>query len=183
MSTQALALLDKALKLTDDTADKGKRTKRLTELLKAPDDEQTTGWFMCLPSCFNNALDIRQTPRKKDGKESLIWTQGSAFSFKPGDAIYDTPKAYSEWGEALKHLSVCIQVHQATDATPEKSNADGGGTVPRNPGVVRFSILTPNDQKTAVVKRGDADLTQDEFVRLLIRGPDGELKRRFPWKR
>ena len=128
MSTQALALLDKALKLTDDTTDKGKRTKRMTELLKAPDDEQTTRWFMCIPSCFNNALDIRQTPRKKDGKESLIWTQGAAFSFKPGDAIYDTPKAYSEWGEALRHLSVCIQVHQATDATPEKSNADGGGT-------------------------------------------------------
>jgi hypothetical protein len=183
MSTQALALLGKALKLTDDTVDKGKRTNRVTELLKAPDDEQSTGWFMCVPSCFNNALDIRQTPRKKDGKDSLIWTQGSAFSFKPGDAIYDTSKAYSEWGEALKHLSVCIQVNQATNAAPEKSNADGDSTVPRNPGVVRFSILTPNDQRTAVVKSGDAELTQDEFVRFLIGGPDGELKRRFAWKR
>lgn len=137
---------------------------------------------MCVPSCFNNALDIRQTLRKKDGKESLIWTQGSAFSFKPGDTIYHTPKAYSEWSEAVRHLCLCIQVHQATDASPEKSIADGG-TVPRNPGVVRFSILTSNDHKTAVVKRGDAELTQDEFVRLLIRGPDGELERRFPWKR
>lgn len=183
MSTQALALLDKVLKLTDDTADEGKRTKRMTELLKVPDDEQPPGWFMCIPSCFNNALDIRQTPRKKDGKESLIWTQGSAFSFKPGDAIYDTPRAYSAWGEALKHLSICIRIHQASDATPEKSNADGGGTAPRNPGIVRFSVLTLNDQKTAVVRQGDAELTQDEFVRLLIGGPDGELKRRFTWKR
>jgi hypothetical protein len=182
MSNQTLTVLDTALKLTQDTSDKGKRMKRLPELLKAPDDEQTAGWFMCVPSCFSNALDIRQTPKKKNKKESLVWTQGSAFSFKAGDTIYDTPKAYSEWGEALRHLSLCIQVHQATDASPEKSSADGGAA-PRNPGVVRFSILTPNDHKTAVVKRGDAELTQDEFVRLLIGGPDGELKRRFPWKR
>ena len=183
MSTQALAVLDKALKLTEDTAKKGKRTKRLTELLKSPDDEQATGWFMCVPSCFNNALDIRQTPRKKDGKETLVWTQGSAFSFKAGDTIYDTPKAYSEWGEALKHLALSVQVQEATDATPEKGNADGGNTIPRNSGVVRFSFFTPNDQKTAVVKRGDAQLTQDEFVLFLIHGPDKELKQRIPWKR
>jgi len=182
MTTQALAVLDKALKLTEDTAEKGKRTKRLTELLKAPDDEQSAGWFMCAPSCFNNALDIRQTPRKKDGKESLVWTQGSAFSFKAGDTIYDTPKAYSKWGEALKDLSLSVQVDQATDATPEKRSVDAGSIVPRNSGIVRFSFFTPNDQKTALIKRGNTQLTQDELVLFLIKGPDKELEQRIPWK-
>lgn len=183
MNTKPLIVLDKALKLGDDAEETGKRTKRMTELLKSPEDERTGNWFMCVPSCFNNALDIRQTPRKKDGKEELVWTQGSAFSFKGGDKIYDTPKAYAEWGEALTHLSLCISVEESTDATPEKGTAGMSGFVPRNPGSVLFSFLTHNDQKSAVEKHGEARLTQDEFVRFLIRGPEGELKQRIPWKR
>ncbi len=101
MNANALSVLNKALKLSGDSEEKSK-TQRLIDLLKAPGDEHAKGWFMCVPSCFNAALDIRQTERKRDGQRILIWTQGSAFSFKKGDKIYDTLDAYSEWSKALK---------------------------------------------------------------------------------
>ena len=182
MKSEAITVFEKALRLTEGSGEKSKRTKRLTYLLKSPEDDETSGWFMCVPSYFNNALDIRQTPRKKDGKEVLVWTQGSAFCFKAGDKIFDSPKAYSEWSEALKRLSVCISVQESTNATPEKKNVEQSEVIPRNPGSVHFSILIPNDQKTTLVKCGEFQLTQDEFVLLLIKGPQDELKKKIQWK-
>ena len=137
---------------------------------------------MCVPTCFNNALDIKQTPRMKDGKETLVWTQGSEFSFKTGDTIYDTPKAYIEWPDALKHISLCVSVEDATDAIPAKKNPEQNEMIPRYSGSVRFSILTPNEQQTALIKRGSFQVTQDEFILFLIEGLDGALKSRIQWK-
>jgi hypothetical protein len=179
LKAKSLAVFEKAVVLTEDSGKKSARTKRLSDLIKPPDDNETSGWHMCVPACFNNALDIKQTPRIKDGKETLVWTQGSAFSFKPGDTIYDTPKAYIEWREALKHISLCISVEEATDATPAKRNTEQNEMIPRNPGSIRFSILRPNEQKTAIVKRGSFQVTQDEFILFLIKGPDNELKSRM----
>jgi hypothetical protein len=182
VKAESLAIYEKAVKLTEDSGKKGTRTKRLPDLIKPPDDNETRNWHMCVPDCFNNALDIKQTPRIKDGKESSVWTQGSAFSFKTGDTIYDTPKAYLEWDKALKHISICVSVEEATDAIPAKKNTEQNEMIPRYPGSVRFSILTPNEQQTAIVKRGSFQLTQDEFVLFLIKGSDDELKARIQWK-
>jgi len=41
----SLGVLDKCLGLREGT-------KRLTELLKQPGDDQTSDWFMCVPSCY-----------------------------------------------------------------------------------------------------------------------------------
>ena len=153
MKSKSLAILEKALDLTEDSGKKGMRTKRIPDLIKSPEDNETCGWYMCVPACFNNALDIKQTPRVKEGKETSVWTQGSAFSFKTGDTIYDTPKAYIEWRDALKHISYCVSVEEATDAIPAKRNTEQNEVIPRQPGSVRFSILTPNDQQTEIVKR------------------------------
>jgi len=182
MKNYSIAVLERVLRLTEESVEKGKTT-RLTDLLKSPQDDEKNGWFMCVPSCFNNALDIRLTTRKIDGKETRVWTQGSAFSFKPGDTLYDTSKAYSEWGEALKHLSLCINVDQATDAIPAKRKGQQVEYTQRNSGSIRFSILITNNPKTALMKIDDFQMTQDDFVFFLIRGPEGELKERVPWKR
>jgi hypothetical protein len=178
VKVESLAIYEKAVKLTEDSDKKGARTRRLPDLIKPPEDNETLNWHMCVPACFNNALDIKQTQRIKDGKETTVWTQGSAFSFKTGDTIYDTPKAYLEWEKALKHISICVSVEEATDAIPAKKNAEQHEMIPRYPGSVRFSILTPNEQHTAIVKRSNFLLTQDEFVLFLIKGSDGELKAR-----
>lgn len=180
MNTHSLVLLDKVLKLSGESAEMTARSKRLSELLKEPDDEQTSSWFMCVPSCFNSALDILQTPRKEGGKECLVWTQGSAFSFKVGDILYDTSKAYSTWSEALKHMAFCVRVEQASDATPPKKGKTQQESIQRISGFIRCSILIPDKHRITVKEAGEFQMTQDEFVRFLIRGAEGSLKNKFP---
>ena len=119
MRKYSTGVLNKLLVLTEESLEKGKG-KRLTELLKEPEVNETSDWYMCVPQCFNNALDIRLTVRKGNGNETLVWTQGSAFSFKQGDTLYDTPRAYDAWGESLNHISLCVSVQKASDSIPGK---------------------------------------------------------------
>ena len=94
-------MISKALTILDDLIrDKPTREKRGTDLLKDPAAEATEGWYMCVPPCFNEALDIKRTERVEGKKKNLVWTQGSAFSFKQGDTVYDTADAYKVWAEA-----------------------------------------------------------------------------------
>ncbi|MBM3888487.1 MAG: hypothetical protein FJ388_05100 [Verrucomicrobia bacterium] len=54
-----------------------------------------SGWRMCVPECFRNALE-----------------KGT---FAVGDVFYDTAKAYElPWGDALKHIGTCMQIAQAS---------------------------------------------------------------------
>ena len=179
MESNVLAVFNKALRLADQPEEKQTRTKRLTDLLRPSDAEETASWFMCVPSCFNNAIDIKLTPRKEKGEVILVWTQGSAFQFQSGDVIYDTPMAYAAWGEALGQFRLCVKVNQAIGAAPEKKGAKAKEVTPRNPGSVWFSVLTPDEQKKIIVGRGEFFLTQDDFVRFLIKGPEEDLAREF----
>jgi len=132
---------------------------RLTTLLRDPEIDATPGWFMHVPNCFNDALDIRQTSRVKGGKASNVWTQGCNFSFKVGDTIYNSPRAYEPWTQALPHVCVAIQVRSVT--------ASGGPLVSESAaGVVTFDILVPNADKTAIQFIAGRTETQDEFVRI-----------------
>ena len=119
---------------------------------------------MHVPTCFNDALDIRQTARKLDGKLATVWTQGAAFAFKAGDTIYDTALAYEEWGQALRHIRLCVQVRNASDATGSEPS------LARDPGTVAFDLLAPSHDKTRMVHSASRTLTQNAFVRFLISG-------------
>jgi len=44
--------------------------------------------------------------------------------------------------------------------------------IPRDPGKVEFVIKTPDEDRQTMVERTRQTLTQDEFVRFLIMGPD-----------
>jgi len=162
---KALEVLDRCLALPEGA-------RRLRELLKQPDDDHTKDWFMCVPLCFNKALDIKQTTVEGP----VNWTQGSMFSFGTGDILYDTPEAYVEWRRALRHMKLAVQVEEATDAVPEKRGRHEALRVSRNPGSVLFRFLCPNRNQSSLVHRGQSVLTQDEFVRFLIVGPDARLK-------
>lgn len=172
-------VLEKCLGLVDDPTQKKGRTKRLTDLLKAPEADDTPDWFMCLPSCFNDALDLRQTTLEGNTQ----WTQGSAFSFKTGDTLYDTPQAYHQWKEALRHIKIGVQVHSATDAVPEKRSKEKGLLAPRYAGSVRISISLPTPNGSALAPIGQFELTQDDFVRFLIAGPTEQLREHIEAKR
>ena len=166
MKTEALTTLAK-LSSGDDSQDKrDKREKRLRTLLRAP-DAADDDWFMHVPLALNDALDIRLTAVV--GEPRPIWTQGANFSFAPGDTIYDTPLAYQVWSEALQHIRTCLQVSQATSVQPPT-----GGT-PRQPGAVTFSVMAPNEPRTALAHVRTSTVTQDEFVRILISGLPAEL--------
>ncbi|MDD5451758.1 MAG: hypothetical protein PHT49_07700 [Desulfovibrionales bacterium] len=160
MNQEALDILQR---LTEDASIR--RQKRLTQLLKPAEAEYAEGWFMCVPKCFNDSLDIRLTERIVDGHLALVWTQGSAFSFSEGDILYDTRNAYKVWSEALKSISLGVQVRQALAAG---AASEGNG---RSPGSVTFEILKPDKRRSKLVGNGYYTLSQDDFVRFLIAGP------------
>jgi hypothetical protein len=168
MSAAAVSVLDQVIR------EKPTRDNRLTDLLKDPSAETAEGWYMCVPSCFNDALDIKQTERVVNKKKkTLVWTQGSSFHFNTGDTIYDTPDAYKVWSEALKTIGVSVQVKTGASAGPTE------GGIGRFAGSVTFAILTPNKDRSKVVERGEYSMSQDDFVRFLIAGPPEELKKKM----
>ena len=157
-------------KLTQDRKtlsllEKEKNVGRFKELLKDPELEYEGGWFMCVPKQFNDALDIKHNC----GNLNPGWTQSNCFDFKAEDILYDTPKAYRIWSEALQHIRLCVMVKQASSAGPT-----GKGN-PRFPGRVNFEILLPKEDRSSLVKKGKHEMTQDDFVRFLISGPDEYL--------
>jgi len=128
------------------------------------------GWFIYVPSCFNDCLDISKTDRiikdnnTQEKKNVKVWTQGSRFSFHSGCILYNTSKAYQKWDYAIKQIKYCISIHNGISATPAIRHDE------RLPGIVEFSVLTPSSNKDRLEEIGKFNLTQDEFVRFLIKG-------------
>jgi len=149
------------------TSQLGKQ-KRTETLLKSPHGDSPSEWFMYIPPFFNNALDIRDTERKKDKISYWVWTQGADFSFSVGDIIYDTKYAYNPWSEALKKIKICIQVTKAVSA----SSSEAGF---RFPGRISFDLFFPDPSKEKLQKVSEFEMSQYEFVSLLIFGPSADL--------
>ncbi|MCK5173094.1 MAG: hypothetical protein KAR47_06860 [Planctomycetes bacterium] len=157
------------------------KEKRLTKALKEPERSITDhdDWFMYVPSFFNDCLDIAKTDRvERTGRKTLdektgkmkeeketkkVWTQGSRFAFHRGCTLYDTPKAYHKWEDAINEIKYCVSILSATSAQPAMGDQE------RIPGIVEFSILSPI-QSQGLKKIKDFTLTQDEFIRFLIEG-------------
>lgn len=146
--------------------EKPNREKRGIELLKPHDsDGSSEGWAFCVPPAFNDSLDIRLTSRIIDGKPENVWTQGSAFNFKAGEILYDTPEAYGKWTTPLSAITCSIQIEFSSGA----GLSDSGNQ--RSSGVVKFKVYKPDGTKEKLVPFGtDVTMTQDEFVKLLIVG-------------
>ena len=175
MSEKSLSVLEILL---DRKRLKTKKANRFTDLLRTPEEDYTQGWYMCIPRCFNDTLDIKKTIRKEHGQDKLVWTQGTAFSFKVGDTMYDTPSAYSlPWSQALQKLRLAVQVKEVIDAMQSDEN------VPGSSANVVVKIFVPNDTKTRLERTGEYTLHQDDFVRFLIIGPEGKLKNLMPNKK
>lgn len=155
-----------------------KKEDRSTDLLKDPFAETAEGWYMCVPLCFNDALDIKLTKRiirdeENEKEEILVWTQGSSFAFNSGDTLYDTHDAYKVWSEALKTIGFCVRVKTSSNAGPTE------GDTGRSSGSIIFSILTPNKDQSKIVERGEHSMSQDDFVGFLISGPSDEFKNKI----
>lgn len=158
------------------------REHRYMECLKDP--ERSPGdkdeWFIYVPSCFNDCLDIARTDRamktdhplmdgetqkmKPKKKTRKVWTQGSRFAFHRGCTFYDTPKGYRKWGDAIKEVKHCISIQDAESVKLAKK-----GEI-RKPGNVKFTVFTASSRKASLEEVGTFELTQDAFVRFLIDG-------------
>jgi hypothetical protein len=145
-----------ALKILERIADGKTRQRRGTALMRSP-TEADLDWFMYVPICFNAALDIQQTARVIQKRETLMWTQGVNFSFSAGDRIYDTPRAYDEWSGALKHIHYCIHVTHAAGAS------------------ITFEVLVPTPSRNSLQFAHAHTLKQDEFVLLLVTGACSDI--------
>lgn len=165
---------ERSLRLLNKLIRKGhSRERRETELLRDPECRESGDWFLCVPACFNRALDIVQTLRGPKKNKRLVWTQGAWFSFSAGDSLFDTVDGYIAWPEALRMIGVYVQV----DAAIPVSMAEGSSA--RNPGMVAFSVFAPSADKTKIEKRFQHSFSQDDFVRFIIAGPSGELEKKF----
>ena len=139
------------------------------KLLRDPGSTYAEGWHMCVPGAFNAALDLVEIRRSVRGVSQMTWTQGPWLAFDRGDILYDTPKAGARWDKALKHIGVCYQVDSARSAALPM---DG----PKDMGVVRFSVLSPNRDRSRLEKRGVLEVDQYDFVEFLINGPDDRVR-------
>jgi len=151
-----------------------KKKIRSTELITEFNDGFSTGWAMCLPEAFKEALDIKFTVRIKKGVKEWVWTQGSQFYFKEGDTIYNTKEAYKGlWRESLNRIAVCFQVVKAKPAEPATAPNRRKNIPAKNrfPGLVEYIELYPDKAKTKLEKSGEIkSVTQDAFIEILILG-------------
>jgi hypothetical protein len=160
-------------------------------------------WYFCVPKFFYEALDIKYTTRKKNKVEEKIWTQGSWFNFSEGDKIYNHAYAYCNnfigWLIST-HPKICLSIESARPSLPRikikykkirkatdlrnrfraalflKKNILSGVIKSRYPGQINFKIMIKNLTTKYWETRRHESLTQDEFIKLLIKGPPEEWK-------
>jgi hypothetical protein len=81
-------------------------------------DGYADNWHFAVPEAFKDALDIKWTAISRDKVITQALTQGSNYSFKEGDLLYDNRHAYEKpWGEAIASMKFCVKVIGATPAT------------------------------------------------------------------
>lgn len=167
------------------------------------------GWKMAVPESFREALDIKLTPRISKGVKEELWTQGNIYDFHEGDTIHSSREAYEDWGKALIHLELSVQIQSASPSgykdyeTIEIKNNEleiihqKGKTKPKNEiieglvikkqrinhGFIRLRVYRPNKEKTALEEHELIECTQDDFIVFLqtgtIRGNNNKLLNLF----
>lgn len=135
-------------------------------------------WYFCVPKFFYEALDIKYTIRKKNKVEEKIWTQGSWFNFSGGDKIYNHAYAYCNnfiGGLSSTHPKICLSIESARPSLPRIKTKHKQKD--RYPGQIDFKIILKNPATKNWETKGYEDLSQDEFIKLLIKGPPEEWKK------
>ena len=155
-------------------------------------DGYADNWHFAVSEAFRDALDIKWTTISEDKVETRFWTQGTNYSFKEGDTLYDTRLAYEKpWGEALKIIQYCLKVISAIPAsvvvTKEFESTDPvryteDKTLKNDMpifqyqrtrmswGSVRFEVWRPSPAAQKVVLAEVKETTQEPFVYFLQTG-------------
>lgn len=149
------------------------------------------GWKFPIPEAFKDALDIKLTTRKEKGKSLSVFTQGKNYAFSANDTIYDTPKAYKIWKEALREFNYCVEIQEAVPSEniqtkefkiehPTSFLEDGKESNKQKKfvftktrtsnGYIKFKLLKPDQAKEKLVLHGVYETDQEKFVSFLQTG-------------
>lgn len=120
------------------------------------------GWVFPVPASFKDALDITWDVRQENLIKRKTWTQGRDYRFAPGDTLYDSKLPYTKhtWAEALKDITICLEVRRATPASVKGFSE----------GEVEFAVYRPDEDNKKIIATGTLECTQIEFVTLLRTG-------------
>jgi hypothetical protein len=132
-------------------------------------------WYFCVPKFFYEALDIKYTTRKIKNEEEKMWTQGSWFNFSEGDKIYNHAYAYCNnfvGKSSSTHPKICLSIELARPSVPRIKTKHKQKD--RYPGQINFEIMVKNQTTKYWETKGSKELSQDEFIELLIKGPPEE---------
>jgi hypothetical protein len=132
-------------------------------------------WYFCVPKFFYEALDIKYTTRKIKNVEEKMWTQGSWFNFLEGDKLYNHAYDYCKnfiGRSSLNHPKICLSIESARPSIPRIKKKYKQKD--RYPGQINFKIMVKNPTTKSWETKGYKDLSQDEFIELLIKGPPEE---------
>lgn len=147
------------------------KSKRLVDLLADFSPGYARNWHFCVPVFFYDALDIQFTERVINKQKMKLWTQESAFNFSLGDVFYNHPYPYCPQFPGPRLLfadKLRLQI-TATQATLPQLTLPGKNLHrPRNPGSVHFKIHLNADGRWRL--QGQNSLSQDDFLKLLIKG-------------
>lgn len=164
---------------------------RSKELVAEFNDKYVVNWAFKVSDGFKDALDIKIGERKINGKATLVWTQGHIYSFQKGDTILDHECQSNElWSKSLEYIKCCLQVETSSPCTLKvfgkeeilDPNTEDDEEVEKKKkpkekkkyildhGYVKFNILVPNQDKTALEFKCTKECTQVEFVEILKHG-------------
>ena len=153
------------------TLPRPERNLRKTELLRNSEaTSENTDWAFIVPTCFNDALDIKKTIRIKNKKGREIWTQGSTFFFKTGDIFYNKREAYIDWPKAISDKLCAIQVVSGKSSVPGRSEKNGKNGKDRDKGEVTYTVYYCNEKENILKKEGIYTTSQDDFIKILTSG-------------
>jgi hypothetical protein len=163
--------------------------KRSKELIAEFENKYAVNWVFKVNECFKDALDIKIGERKILGKATLVWTQGHIYCFQKGDTILDHEcKVNEKWSESLKHINYCLRVETAVPCTIRALGEEEilESTITEDEelekkykqkkkytldhGNIKFNVLIPNQEKTALKIKETIECSQVEFVNILKNG-------------
>lgn len=157
-----------------------RKRERSTELIANFEEGFTVGWFMAVRESFKNELDIKLTDRIDpiSKNSSLVWTQGPDYCFSEGQIFYDSKYGYTHWQISLTKLNFVCQIIEAKPNKPSKIQDELTEKIITMTlqGYVRFVLYIPNSDRLNLIKVGEYNMTQKQFVNFL---QNGNLDDRF----
>lgn len=158
------------------------KSERSRELIADFSSGYAKGWRFVVRSCNWADLDIRWQKmladgekRGKNSRKQDILTQGNLYNFVRGEIFYDNLTAcFGKWREALREMKYAIQIDEVTASNGKvgvfwEENRFVRRNVPIY-GTVKFTVYTPTEDYSGLIKVKSYYCRQDEFVSLLKTG-------------